>query len=361
MTERLIYIESSSYDPYENLALEEYLLRHCEKGACILYLWQNARTVVIGRNQNPWKECRLRELKKDGGKVARRLSGGGAVYHDTGNLNFTFIAHRDDYNVPLQLNVILKAVKSLGINAVKSGRNDILAGGSKFSGNAFYKTHDNCCHHGTLMVDVDTRVLARYLNVSEEKLRAKGVPSVKSRVINLSSLSGNANVSSLKNALKAAFEEVYSLPLEETDAESADKGELEELRDKYSSWDWIYGENPDFEKELSYRFDWGGIDMHIMTERGRIEDVAVFSDCLDPDVIPVIPDILKGLRYEREVICRALRGYAASYGHDPSLGSSRSPSHSGTDRPDRSDEEDFGLTRGKLLSDLAGRLECENF
>ena len=185
MINRLSYFISSSTNPYLNLAVEEYLLETVKPNQLILYLWQNERTVVIGKNQNAWKECRFQELEADGGHLARRLSGGGAVFHDLGNLNFTFLMPSSDYDLSKQMSVILEAVRSLGIDAQKSGRNDVTVDGKKFSGNAFCQKGTNSYHHGTLMLRVDTQKVARYLNVSEKKLRSKGVSSVTSRVCNL--------------------------------------------------------------------------------------------------------------------------------------------------------------------------------
>ena len=125
MISKIQYLQAQSTDPFYNLAVEEYLTRYVEKDALILYLWQNRKTVVIGKNQNPWKECRIRELEKEGGKLVRRLSGGGAVFHDLCNLNFTFIASKENYNVPQQMQVILEAVRAFGIPAELSGRNDL--------------------------------------------------------------------------------------------------------------------------------------------------------------------------------------------------------------------------------------------
>ena len=135
MITKASFLLTQETNPYKNLALEEFLLMNCQPGECILYLWQNRNTVVIGRNQNCWKECNVSQLEKDGGFLVRRLSGGGAVYHDMGNLNFTFLVRKEDYNVDRQMNVIIRAMQLLGIHAEKTGRNDITADGRKFSGN----------------------------------------------------------------------------------------------------------------------------------------------------------------------------------------------------------------------------------
>ena len=155
MSKRLTVIEGISTSPYENLALEEWLLNHVAADEVILYLWQNQHTVVIGKNQNAWKECNITTLEADGGHLARRLSGGGAVYHDLGNLNFTFLAQKENYDVSKQTDVILNALAALGIVAEKSGRNDILVDGRKISGNAFYDHKGRCYQHGTLLLNVD--------------------------------------------------------------------------------------------------------------------------------------------------------------------------------------------------------------
>ena len=316
MIDKLSYIESKTFDPYKNPALEEYLMLGCGENECILYLWQNKKTVVIGRNQNPWKECRAENLRSDGGFIARRLSGGGAVYHDTGNLNFTFLVRKDNYSVSKQLDVIIKAVRKLGITALRSGRNDILTDGRKFSGNAFYRTGDFCYHHGTIMMDVNTDDLSRYLSVPEDKLKSKGVSSVKSRVTNLKKINGDITAELLKKSMLSAFEEVYSLKAEPFNERRLDKSALAPLEEKFSSWDWLYGENPAFENEFSYRFDWGSADLHINAEKGRITDIILYSDCLDTDFIPELEKALTGVKYDKAEICRALSQYAGI--HDPS-------------------------------------------
>ena len=198
MITRLGIYETTSVNPHRNLAMEKYLMDNTEPGMCILYLWQNQNTVVIGRNQNAWLECRTSLLEEEGGKLARRLSGGGAVFHDLGNLNFTFLMCKEDYDLDKQLSVIQKACSYAGIAVEKSGRNDLLAEGRKFSGNAFYQNRTHAYHHGTLMVNVDRDKLGRYLSPPKAKLEAKGIASVRSRVVNLTELAPSLTIATMK-------------------------------------------------------------------------------------------------------------------------------------------------------------------
>ena len=209
-------------DPYRNLAVEQYLLEHVPPGVCTLYLWQNRRTVVIGRNQSAWRECRTARLEEDGGFLARRLSGGGAVFHDLGNLNFTFLVRKEDYDLPRQLGVIVEACRLLGIPAECSGRNDVLADSRKFSGNAFYEHQGRCYHHGTLLVDVDMAAMGRYLSPSKAKLEAKGVSSVRSRVVNLKELRPDLTIEETAARMEEAFQSVYGMGAERLETSALD-------------------------------------------------------------------------------------------------------------------------------------------
>ena len=287
---RIIY--SQSVDPWFNLALEEYLLRQCAKNQIMLYLWQNEQTVVIGRNQNAWKECRCQELEKDGGKLARRLSGGGAVFHDLGNLNFTFIMDKNLYDLKKQLDVILKAVRALGIDAAFSGRNDLTVQGQKFSGNAFYHGNQVSYHHGTVLVDSDFSKLSGYLQVSKEKLSSKGVESVRSRVINLKSLVPTLTIASVKNALQEGFLDIYgdgtiqdkeiiTFTSLDTAVHTADTAQLSELYAKYASWEWRYGKSPQFDLNFQHRFQWGSLDVGLILRNGVISSSQIYSDAMD--------------------------------------------------------------------------------
>ena len=178
-------------NPHRNLALEDALLTNLPDGQALLYLWQNKHTVVIGAGQNAWRECHTQLLESEQGTLARRSSGGCAVYHDLGNVNFSFIVPREDYDVQRQLRVVLDAVRTLGIDAEPSGRNDLTAQGRKFSGNAFRLLKHSALHHGTLLVHVDMQKLPRYLNVAPDKLKAKLYNAGASRVYFASSSSFN--------------------------------------------------------------------------------------------------------------------------------------------------------------------------
>jgi lipoate-protein ligase A len=306
MIQEIKYIDGSSHDPYLNLAIEEYLLETAGRDTSILYLWQNENTVVIGKNQNPWKECRIRELEQDGGHLVRRLSGGGAVFHDLGNLNFTFLVNKNHYNLDKQLEVILNGVKKLGIHAEKSGRNDITVSDRKFSGNAFYTRGEKCYHHGTLLVHADMEKLSKYLQVSKDKLALKGVDSVKSRVTNLSEYRADLTIDMLKEKLLEAFEETYGRKAVFCRQEDLDQEALSEGRKKFSSWDWLYGRNMDFQYELSKRFVWGNVIWQFQVNSGIIQDLQLYSDSMEPDLMDRIPGYIKGSRYENEDICNKL-------------------------------------------------------
>lgn len=310
------YVESRGTDPYRNLALEEYLFSRCGENEAILYLWQNQNTVVIGRNQNAWKECQISRIEEAGAVIARRLSGGGAVYHDLGNLNFTFLVRKENYDLKKQLEVILKAVQKLGIQAEASGRNDILVEGRKFSGNAFHEHKGRCYHHGTLMVDVRLDELNQYLNVSEKKLESKGIASVRSRVANLRDYLPELTIEELKAALRETFEEVYGCRSRQLGPEDLDQQEIDGLYEKYASWDWIYGRKFEFQYEVSERFGWGQLDIQFEVDSGMITDVAVYSDSLKPGMIERLPDSLKNIRYNNQVMGEQIAGLHSEDGQE---------------------------------------------
>jgi lipoate-protein ligase A len=294
---RLRLFESDGFDPYRNLAVEQHLLETTAEGCCTLYLWQNENTVVIGRNQNAWKECRTTLLEREGGRLARRLSGGGAVFHDLGNLNFTFLLSTADYDLGHQLEVVRRACLALGVRVESSGRNDLLADGRKFSGNAFFHHEGRSYHHGTLLVDADMDRLGRYLTPSKAKLRAKGVESVRARVVNLRELSPELSVAALRQALCRAFGEVYGLDVERIGEDALDAERVEALRARNESWEWSYGQRLPFDFSCEQRFDWGELRLELAVECGVVRRAAVYSDAMDWTLAPKLSEALEGCRF----------------------------------------------------------------
>lgn len=279
MIDRISVYETFDVNPYENLATEKYLLDRVRPGQCILYLWQNQNTVVIGKNQNPWVECRTTLLQEEGGLLARRLSGGGAVFHDVGNLNFTFLVSQEDYDLDKQLAVIQRACAFAGICAEKSGRNDLLAEGQKFSGNAFYQASGKAYHHGTLLIDVDMGKLSRYLSPPKAKLEAKGISSVRSRVVNLRELSPELTCDTMRTFMKTAFAEVYGLEPEKLTIPNRDS--IQALAEEYSSWEYVYGTPLPFTFQCEQKFSWGYVLIQLEVKNGVVLGAKVFSDAMD--------------------------------------------------------------------------------
>ncbi len=306
MIRSLLVFEGTCFDPHYNLAVEQVLLEGVTEGQCILYLWQNENTVVIGKNQNPWKECKTALLQQEGGRLARRLSGGGAVFHDLGNLNFTFLMPQSDYDPDRQLAVIQTAVRSLGIEAERSGRNDILAQGRKFSGNAFYRNGHQAYHHGTLLVDVNLEKLNRYLSPSRAKLQSKGVDSVRSRVVNLKELNPTITIDALKAALVRAFSSIYGFAVSEIDKSLLDSRRIQELTERNRSWEWNYGQKLPFTFECADRFPWGSVQIQLQIESGIIRRAKLYSDAMDWRLAERLESRLPGCRFDRPDLERCL-------------------------------------------------------
>lgn len=302
---------SQSLSPYENLATEKYITSHLSAGECVLFLWRNADTIVIGRNQNCWRECRVSEFLESGGRIARRLSGGGAVYHDEGNLNFSFIYPEGEFSTEQGLEIIANACHAHGIEAEASGRNDILTGGAKFSGNAFYSLTGESgvkgvCHHGCILISADTGRLERFLSVSKEKLESKGVKSVRSRVVNLESISEGLTAESFAESLAAAFREkmggrteLYGLTGDALDEIKKEAGHL-------ASDEWIFGRKLDFTDSFGARFSWGEIGFHFKVSAGVVTECRVFSDSMDPALPSILESAFTGHAFSAKELANAL-------------------------------------------------------
>ncbi len=304
MIKKIAVYNTDCTDPYINLATEKWLFDSLLKNECILYLWQNKNTVVIGKNQNAWTECDISALQKDGVNLARRISGGGAVFHDLGNVNFTFICNSEDYDLTRQLNVIKAACKGAGIYTEFSGRNDILAEGRKFSGNAFYNSGKKSFHHGTILISADTSKMSRYLTPSKAKLESKGVKSVKSRVINLTELNPELTPQKMKKYMTDAFQTVFGLSAEIKSVEM--NSQIESLAKEFGAKEYLYGVAIPFSIGCEKRFDWGGIQLNLDIKRGIITDVQVFSDAMDHTVCDKVKNMLLNCAFEKDAVKNAV-------------------------------------------------------
>ena len=292
---KLQFVVSDQTNPYWNIAVENYLVSLPETDTVTLYLWKNRRTVVIGQNQNPFTECNVEALEADGGFLMRRRTGGGAVYHDDGNINFSFVVPKALYDQSRQFRVIQRAVLDFGIVAELSGRNDILTEGRKFSGNAFSKGRYQDLHHGTLLIKGNMEDLQRYLKPKPAKLQKHGVASVRSRVVNLSELNPEITSDSIVPHLRSAFEVEYSECSEYSEySEIIKKPEVRALYEEFASPEWKYGRWKSFTAQRSAQFDWGGVELSLTIDNDVITDVQLASDALDLDALDLARRLLIG-------------------------------------------------------------------
>ena len=296
---------SPSGDGWMNLAADEYFLDHLGPEDLLIYLYINQRAVIIGRNQNPWRECDTAAMERDGVQLVRRCTGGGAVYHDGGNLNFSFICGKDLYDVERQNRLVLDAVQSLGISAEATGRNDLLADGRKFSGHAFCSRGEVRQHHGTLLVNADLTVLQNYLTVSAEKLKAKGVSSVRSRVVNLSELAPGLTVPQMQQALYAAAEKAFGPMKDLVITPEMEQGILPYL-EKQRSWQWRMGASPAFDFRAEKRFSWGEAQLCLNVQGGIVSQAELYTDALDVNLPDAVRAALAGQRFNKDALAAAL-------------------------------------------------------
>ncbi len=292
------YIESNSTDPYFNLALEEYVFDKLPKDESYFMLWQNANTIVIGKYQNAMQEINQKVVDERGIKVARRLSGGGAVYHDMGNLNFTFIVDQKDVdglNFKIFVVPIVETLKGFGVEAEFTGRNDIVIGGRKISGNSQYIKRNRVMHHGCIMLDSDLEKVADALKVREAKFKSKSVKSVRSRV---TTINDNAPVKISMDEFKSALKE-HILGDESVEPYQLTKEDLREINrlreEKYATWDWNYGRASRFEVTMEEKFDAGLVTVHMTAKDGRIIDIRFFGDFFGNGEIEDLEKALQGV------------------------------------------------------------------
>lgn len=297
-------IYNDSTDAYFNLACEQYLIDRADPRP-VFMLWRNDRAVIIGRNQNAYAEINRQFVEEHGVKVVRRLTGGGAVFHDAGNVNYTFIIPREDDKV---LNFayfsapIIDALSRLGAAASVSGRNDITVNGKKISGNAQCVRNGRIMHHGTLLWSADLSELADSLRVDPDKISSKGIESVRARVANIKDLLSLDM--SPEEFIFYLFPSVGNAPRLLTDAE---RSEIERISaKKYSTWEWNWGESRSFSADRKKYFPFGLVEIRFDSSRGMISDISVSGDFFGLKDVSALEDSLRGVRLERADLVRAL-------------------------------------------------------
>lgn len=309
----MIFIYNKSLDPYYNMAAEEYLVKNSKDE--IFMLWQNDDTIVIGRNQNTLSEINYDYVKENNISVVRRMSGGGAVFHDLGNINYTFILNSDNdfSNYEKFTQPIIDFLKTLGVNASLSGRNDLLIGDKKFSGNAQYMHKNRIMHHGTLLYSSQSDKIVSSLKVSEDKIKSKGIKSVKSRVTNISEHIQNPP------SAKDFIASLQSFMMENGNISGKynlenDRKEIEALKDaKYATWDWNFGYSPKYTFSKKERFPFGGVEICMNVQsNGIIEYIKIFGDFFSKKDISELEGIICGHHHKYDELKNILSSVCIS-------------------------------------------------
>ncbi|HLR26024.1 MAG TPA: lipoate--protein ligase [Fodinibius sp.] len=309
----MIFIDNEGItDPSINLAMEEFALRNFDTSEDYLLFYINEPSIIIGRNQNTLEEINHEYVEENGIHVVRRRSGGGAVYHDLGNLNFSFLTKYEQgslHNFKKFTDPVIRVLQDIGVDAELSGRNDIVVDGRKISGNAQFSTSRRMLSHGTLLLDSDLDEVVNALNVKMSKIESKGHKSVRSRVANINEfLDEPLGIEEFRSLLlKGLYNyrdefETYHLTDEEWER-------VYELREKqYGNWDWNYGKSPDFNIQRSRRFDIGEIDLRLEVEKGRIENMKIYGDFFGKEPVEELADRFKGVRYRPAELKEVLSG-----------------------------------------------------
>jgi lipoate-protein ligase A len=310
----MLFVDNTGItDAHLNLALEEYVLRHKMAEDDLLLFYVNAPAIIIGRNQNTIEEINADVVEARNIAVVRRVSGGGAVYHDLGNLNFSFMTRDvrgrfnryDRFNGP-----VVEVLRELGVHAEIGGRNDILVGERKISGNAQFATPDRMLSHGTLLLDTNLDDVTAALRPKPGKVESKGMKSIRSRVANIMEfLETPIGVDELRERiLERIFGTRDRAHIPSVALDAADWYAVRALRDKkYGSWSWNYGENPASNVQRARRFPVGEIDARLDVQQGLIRSVRIFGDFFGRSDVREIESRLAGLPYERDAIARALQ------------------------------------------------------
>lgn len=307
----MVYIYNQGQGSFFNMALEEYLFYERSDIRPILLLWQNENTIVVGRNQNTISEIDVEYVREKNIDVVRRLTGGGAVYHDKGNLNFTYITKEnamEQFNFEPFIKNIVNTLDYFGVKSEYTGRNDITIQGKKFSGNAQARHKNSLMHHGTIMYDSNLSVLSKCLNPSKKKLVQKGISSVKSRVCNLMDfLPKEVSLEMFRNRIIDEFKRSSGEDVHEYMLSQSDIDRVESIADKkYSTWNWNYGKSPDYNVSCEKRFECGTIQLMLRLDRNIIKHMNIYGDFFSKKDIDEISKKLIGVSYDVDSIASIL-------------------------------------------------------
>ncbi|NMD70910.1 lipoate--protein ligase [Bacillus sp. DNRA2] len=307
----MLFIDNKGItDPRVNLAIEEYALKNLDINETYLLFYINEPSIIIGKNQNTIEEINTDYVETNGIHVVRRLSGGGAVYHDLGNLNFSFITKDDGesfHNFLKFTQPVITALNKLGVNAELSGRNDILAEGRKISGNAQFSTKGRMFSHGTLLFDSEIDSVVSALKVKKDKIESKGIKSIRSRVANISEfVSEKITIADFRQLLlESIFEGQADIP-EYVLTEEDWKNIYQLSKERYQNWEWNYGKSPKFNLQHSHRFPVGQIDVRLEVNKGQIHQCKIYGDFFGVGDVRDVEERLEAIRYERSEIEQAL-------------------------------------------------------
>ncbi|HDX9588369.1 TPA: lipoate--protein ligase [Bacillus pseudomycoides] len=307
----MLFIDNKGItDPTINLAIEEYCVKNLDINETYLLFYINEPSIIIGKNQNTVEEINADYVREKGIHVVRRLSGGGAVYHDLGNLNFSFITKDDGdsfHNFKKFTEPVTVALGKLGINAELSGRNDILAEGRKISGNAQFATKGRMFSHGTLLFDSEIDHVVSALNVKLDKIQSKGIKSIRSRVANIAEfLNEKITIEEFKQLLlENIFEGESEIPTYELTEE--DWKEIHKIsEERYRNWDWNYGKSPKFNLQHSHRFPVGQVDVRLEVQKGVVSECKIYGDFFGALDVCDIEERLSGKVFDKEAFAAAL-------------------------------------------------------
>ncbi len=307
----MLCIKDSHTDPYFNLAADEYVLKNFTED-CFM-LWRNAPSIIVGKHQNTLAEINIDYVKEKQIKVVRRISGGGAVFHDLGNLNFTFVRNGEAGNLVdfrKFTRPIIEVLQRMGINARFEGRNDLTIEGKKFSGNAEHVWKNRVLHHGTLLFSAIMTDLSAALKVNPLKFKDKAVKSVRSRVTNISEhLEEKMDVLEFRDRIMQYIMEMYPESKMYEYSEKDIQG-IEKLRDeKFSTWEWNFGYSPKYDFEKLIRTQGGNLEFHINVEKGIISGIKIYGDFFHKYDIDIIENALVGVQHDKESIAIKLKEF----------------------------------------------------